>query len=140
GAIDNYPLEVGYRLADQVLATFREPFAFNEQAAVATTFRYDMNARIRHYHGEYADGWIDFSDRLKKIKNLGPTLSWDMEPYQSQPSFMMAVPDDLEEYGQWVDAQWDYAQSRAFEAVKRPVKNDQSHIRMVQKSNKGDAR
>ena len=151
GAIDNYPIELAHQAANEVIATFREPFAFHEQAAVAATFRYDMNARIRHYHAQYADYWIDFSDRLKKIQNLGPVIGFDVQdPWlfavaplvglSESVHFKMGTPEDLAEYARMVDVQWEYARARTVEALKRPMLDDQRHIRMIQKNNRPEYR
>ena len=132
GSIDLYPLEAAHQLADEVIMSFSGEFDIVEQAAIATSFGYNNNQRVREVHDQSAEHWVDISDSSDVYHRYG------MNPTPSlSRSHLVEVPFGVPEYHEFVRrvrALYDYGFERGAEAATTPV-NGKCHARFMSKNN-----
>ncbi len=130
GSIDLYPLEIGYRLGDNVAMVYPGPQDFLGQSALGSSFGFDNNAQLRKVTGMYADHWIDFSN----FESLGEHHFSVVGMNVMENKMKFNLPQDFETFKRNIQAQWEFGYARAVEALQQPL-NSKHHIRGINRKN-----
>lgn len=130
GAINLYPIEMAYELADEVAMVYPNAQDFLGQRALASTFGFDNNARLREVTKMYADYWVDFSD----FEALGDHHFNVVEADIMRNRLKLRLPEDLGTFRAAIQAQWEFGYNRAVEALQQPP-NSKSHVRNINQNN-----
>ncbi len=128
GAINLYPIEIAYRLANTVAMVYPNALDFLGQRTLASTFGFDNNTRLRKVTNMYADYWFDFLN----FEALGDHRFNVIEVDIMRNELRLKLPKDIETFRADIQAQYEFGYNRAVEALQQSP-NSKNHIRGINK-------
>lgn len=116
GVIDLFPIELGRRLARDVIMERKMPFnPWLALPALRGVMGIDGAARLRHVHAQHADTWIDTRDARQVLRHqrIGKRIDWNANRVR------LDVPASHADYAAQVRAQWEYGYAKGMAACER---------------------